>query len=194
LRGELIGKSRDDAAGEAFDKGASLLGLSYPGGPEISRAGENGNPSAYEFPLPLAKEQTLDYSFSGLKTSLRYLIRDLGDDWKNRLADISASYEYALCRHLVDRVSRALEIHDEIQEVHVIGGVSANTRLKKLLNDVCEKHQKILRTPAKREYCTDNAAMIASAAYWMHTEDPAHAYESFVTSATTSSQELLSVR
>ncbi len=184
LQQELLGKTRDDAAGEAFDKGASLLGLAYPGGPEIARESRKGNTEAYPFPLPLKNEDTLDYSFSGLKTALRYLIRDLGEDGKNHLADIAASYEKALCTHLCDPVKTALERHDDIKEVHIVGGVSANSRLRTMLKTLCDTHQIPLRSPSKSEYCTDNAAMIASAAFWMHSEDHNAAVKEFETSAT----------
>lgn len=181
---ELLGKTRDDAAGEAFDKGASLLGLAYPGGPEIALLSQNGHAHAYAFPLPLKKEDTLDYSFSGLKTALRYLIRDLGDTWKDHLADIAASYEQALCAHLCDRVMSALDRHNDIREVHIVGGVSANARLRSMLKELCDAKGVGLRSPIKPEYCTDNAAMIASAAFWMFREQPSEATNAFETQAT----------
>lgn len=192
LRGTLLGRTRDDAVGEAFDKGAAMLGLSYPGGPEISKAGANGNPLAFPFPSPLKKEQTFDFSFSGLKTALRYLVRDLGESWTAQMADIAASYENALCSHLCARVGLALERHQEIREVHLVGGVSANARLRTLLQEVCSASSKTLRVPLKSAYCTDNAAMIASAAFFALQEDPANAAQEFVTSATTPITSVLS--
>jgi N6-L-threonylcarbamoyladenine synthase len=185
LRGTLLGRTRDDAVGEAFDKGAAILGLAYPGGPEISRAGAAGNLHAFPFPSPLKKEQTLDFSFSGLKTSLRYLVRDLGAPWQTRTADIAASYEFGLCAHLCNRVSLALERYGNVREVHAVGGVSANVRLRTMLQEVCSASGKTLRVPLKSAYCTDNAAMIASAAFFALQEDPANATQEFVTSATT---------
>ncbi|OIO53625.1 tRNA (adenosine(37)-N6)-threonylcarbamoyltransferase complex transferase subunit TsaD [Candidatus Peregrinibacteria bacterium CG1_02_54_53] len=160
LQGELLGSTRDDAAGEAFDKGASLLGLPYPGGPSISQAGQSGDPQAYPFPRPLHGEPTLDFSYSGLKTALKYLLRDLPDATSHTV-NLAASYEYALCRHLADRIAHALDRHDAVQEVHVVGGVSANSRLRAMLTEQCAG--RVVRFPTRLLYCTDNAAMIASA-------------------------------
>lgn len=175
-KGILLGATRDDAAGEAFDKGASLLGLPYPGGPALSALAQDGDPKAHTFPLPLTKEETYDFSFSGLKTSLRYLLRDLGDAPKGKaLADVAASYEYAICRHLEDRVRKALAHHPEITEVHCVGGVSANTRLRTMIN---------ARTPSTKEYCTDNGAMIAAAGTFMVQELGKTAYAPFSGAAT----------
>lgn len=160
-RGTLLGRTRDDAAGEAFDKGAALLGLPYPGGPSVSRLAASGDPDAHPLPSPLKDDPGLDFSFSGLKTSLRYLLRDLGDPQDaSARADIAASYEHALCRHLLSRVSRALERHD-VREVHLVGGVAANTRLRAMAKDSASG--RTLRVPSKLLYCTDNAAMIAAA-------------------------------
>ncbi len=187
-KGMLIGRTRDDAAGEAFDKGASMLGLPYPGGPSISKAGAEGNPLAFPFPLPLQKEQTIDYSFSGLKTALRYIIRDLDADGGNRisengklLSDLAASYEHALCSHLCDRMKRALELHTDIREVHLVGGVSANTRLRAMASEICDG--RTLRFPATLGYCTDNAAMIGAAAEFLVQERGVDAYLPFETIA-----------
>lgn len=181
LQGELIGRTRDDAAGEAFDKGASLLGLPYPGGPAISVAGENGDPARFTFPLPLRKENTTDFSFSGLKTALRYTIRDLDEDHPLPLADLAASYEYGICAHLCDSVARALTMHPDIHEVHVVGGVSANTRLRGMVRSAAAG--KTVRFPQTLAYCTDNAAMIACAAHYMHDETGADVYAGFETAA-----------
>ncbi len=181
-KGRLIGRTRDDAAGEAFDKGASMLGLPYPGGPSISKAGAEGNHLAFSFPMPLQKEQTIDYSFSGLKTALRYIIRDLDEAMSGeRLADLAASYEYALCNHLCDRIKRALDVHPDILEVHLVGGVSANTRLRAMATEVCDG--RTLRFPATLGYCTDNAAMIGAAAQFLINEHGDAAYASFDTVA-----------
>ncbi|MBI5155977.1 tRNA (adenosine(37)-N6)-threonylcarbamoyltransferase complex transferase subunit TsaD [Candidatus Peregrinibacteria bacterium] len=177
-RGQLLGRTRDDAAGEAFDKGAGLLGLPYPGGPSIAAAAESGDPKKFPFPLPLIKEDTLDFSFSGLKTALRYTIRDLnlspesvmvsklvlsGVEGSNH--DLAASYQHALCAHLSDRLKRALDRHPEIREVHLVGGVSANRLLRLMAAQSCT--DRTLRFPKRLSYCTDNAAMIAAAAEFM---------------------------
>lgn len=180
-KGQLIGRTRDDAAGEAFDKGASMLGLPYPGGPSISAAGKDGDPHAFEFPLPLTKEDTLDYSFSGLKTALRYTIRDTENILEDQLPDIAASFEYAIARHLIDRIKRAIEKHDDIKEVHVVGGVSANNRLRAMVKDAVPGMS--VRVPHTLGYCTDNAAMIGSAAYFMTQELGDAAYGEFETLA-----------
>lgn len=166
-KGRLLGATRDDAAGEAFDKGASLLGLPYPGGPAIAAAAERGDDRAFEFPLPLAGDGTLNWSFSGLKTSLRYLLRD-DPTAAARVPDVAASYERAICRHLVDRVSHALALHPEVREVHLVGGVSANARLRGMV----EALGTTTRWPARTEYCTDNGAMIAAAGCFLLRERP----------------------
>jgi len=174
-QGELIGRTRDDAAGEAFDKGATLLGLPYPGGPSIAKAAEHGKTDAYDLPVPLQKYDTLDFSFSGLKTALRYTIRDLppesrtlgGELLDDTLHNIAASYQYAICFHLVDRIRIAIERYPEIKEVHLVGGVSANTVLRSMVTEACGS-QAVVRFPKKLSYCTDNAAMIAAAGYFLH--------------------------
>jgi len=176
MHGTLLGQTRDDAAGEAFDKGASLMGLPYPGGPAIARAAESGDPRAFTFPLPLAGDSSFDWSFSGLKTSLRYLLRD-NPSAITRVPDLAASFEYAICRHLIDRVKRALETHPEVQELHLVGGVSANLRLR----DMSKALGTVVRWPSKNAYCTDNGAMIAAAGYWMAKERPTVIGKSFET-------------
>ena len=167
-RGVLVGTTRDDAAGEAFDKGAVLLGLPYPGGPALSKLAVGGNETAYEFPRPLSQDKNPNFSFSGLKTSLKYLLQDLAidkDDTKNR-SDIAASFQYAICRHLADRITRALEMYPNAKELHIVGGVSANSRLRLFAKDIGEKQGVVVRVPEQLTFCTDNAAMIASAAYF----------------------------
>ena len=181
MHGTLLGRTRDDAAGEAFDKGASLLGLPYPGGPAIGETAKTGNPHAIPFPLPLKKEPTLDFSFSGLKTSLRYVLRDQPVTSNDQLPNIAASYQHALCHHLCDRIALALEQHPEIKEVHLVGGVSANLYLREQATKICGSTA--LRWPQKISYCTDNAAMIAAAATFLLQEYPDEAKAEFVTAA-----------
>lgn len=178
LSGRLIGRTRDDAAGEAFDKGAQLLGLGYPGGPAVAKLAEGGNPDTYAFPLPLKQEDSLDFSFSGLKTSLRYLLRDTPD---YSPADAAASYQAALCRHLIDRIVGAIDRHPEVREIHLVGGVSANTTLRTMLADALPSVR--LRFPSKLVYCTDNAAMIGAAAHAMVEEMSEEAFAPFETHA-----------
>lgn len=184
-RGKLLGRTRDDAAGEAFDKGASMLGLPYPGGPAIGKTATDGDVNRYPFPSPLQKEHTLDFSFSGLKTALRYTIRDTAFDpltaSPNDLRDLAASFEHAICRHLCTRITQAIEEHPEIREVHVVGGVSANTRLRAMAREAAK--DRTVRFPLAISYCTDNAAMIASAAQFTVDEHGDVAFDAFETTA-----------
>ncbi len=191
--GRLVGSTLDDAAGEAFDKGAQLLGLGYPGGPLLSRLAAGGNSDAYEFPEPLAGDAGIDFSFSGMKTSLKYLLRDLPagsiDDPKTA-SDIAASYEHAIVRHLLRQTQRALEAHPETCELHVVGGVSANTRLRREFTALAAASHVKIRVPSSNRYCTDNGAMIAAAGYFLHKEQPV-VPGAFRTSATWNLSELL---
>jgi N6-L-threonylcarbamoyladenine synthase len=143
----VIGTTLDDAAGEAFDKGARLLGLGYPGGAEIDRVARGGDPTAYDFPI--AKVPGLDFSFSGVKTALLYAVRDTPDLGARR-ADLAASYQRAIVQALVERVREAADG----RTVAIVGGVAANSELRAALPEA---------VAAPLELCTDNAAMIASA-------------------------------
>jgi N6-L-threonylcarbamoyladenine synthase len=151
-RWTVLGTTLDDAAGEAFDKGARLLGLGYPGGAAIDRLAREGDPSAFSFPV--ARLDGLDFSFSGVKTALLYAVRDLGDEAEARRADLAASYQRAIVRALVERTLEAAA-RTRSSQIAVVGGVAANSELRRSLPDA---------TPAPLELCTDNAAMIASAA------------------------------
>jgi N6-L-threonylcarbamoyladenine synthase len=155
----LLGKTCDDAIGEAFDKGAAILGLSYPGGPAIAKAALGGNPNAVQFPLPLRNKPGYDFSYSGLKTALRQHWQEHSQSIS--IVDIAASYQDALCNHIIDRLERAINDYP-VQQIHLVGGVSANLRLRELLQ---EKIPVPLLTPTEFCYCTDNAAMIAAAAF-----------------------------
>ena len=149
----VIGTTLDDAAGEAFDKGARLLGLGYPGGAEIERIAREGDPSAYEFPV--ARVPGLDFSFSGLKTALLYAVRELtAEELERGRADLAASYQRAIVRALVERTRQAAE-QIGATRIAVVGGVAANFELRAALPQA---------TAAPPALCTDNAAMIASAA------------------------------
>ena len=153
----VLGQTLDDAAGEAFDKGARLLGLGYPGGAAIDRLAREGDPAAYSFPV--ARVPGLDFSFSGLKTSLLYTVRDLSqDELARRRADLAASYQRAIVRALVERLQVAAE-QTGAARVAVVGGVSANSELRAALPAGA------LLAPLA--LCTDNAAMIASAARFL---------------------------
>lgn len=180
--GTLLGQTRDDAAGEAFDKGAALLGLPYPGGPAIAAAAASGNPRAHRFPLPLRRADTFDFSFSGLKTALKYLLRDAQSSViTHQLPDIAASYQHAICAHLTDRLARGVSAHPEVREVHVVGGVAANAYLRAMLCRCLPGRR--LQFPATIAYCTDNAAMIAAAAACLIAERGNLAFAPFETSA-----------
>lgn len=182
-KGQIIGRTRDDAAGEAFDKGASLLGLPYPGGPHLARAAKGGDSSTYEFPNPLHDSPTIDFSFSGLKTALKYTLRDRPEA-AGDLANVAASYQEAICRHLVDRLERAIRKHQDVTEVHLVGGVSANERLRVLASGCCARHDIRLRHPSALSFCTDNAAMIAAAGYFLRLEHGTSVAQSdFITQA-----------
>ena len=152
-RPRLLGTTLDDAAGEAFDKGARLLGLGYPGGAEVDRLAREGDATAYSFPV--ARVPGLDFSFSGLKTALLYAVRDLpADELERRRADLAASYQHAIVRALVQRTREAARVV-RTDRIAVVGGVAANSELRASLPDA---------KPAPLALCTDNAAMIASAA------------------------------
>jgi N6-L-threonylcarbamoyladenine synthase len=150
-----LGQTIDDAAGEAFDKGARLLGLGYPGGPALDRLAREGDPTAFTFPV--ARVPGLDFSFSGVKTALLYTVRDLGAAADGRRADLAASYQYAIVRALVDRTLEAAE-QTGAGRIAVVGGVAANSELRASLEGAAF---------APLELCTDNAAMIASAARYV---------------------------
>lgn len=155
----LIGRTRDDAAGEAFDKGARLLDLGYPGGPAISRLAEKGNAKAVDFPRALPQKTVLDFSFSGLKTSLLYHLKKLPHKPEGKqLADICASYQEALVDALVRKTKQAAEQH-KIKTVVVAGGVAANARLREKMQTGLGKNRRLLVPPI--QHCTDNAAMVA---------------------------------
>jgi N6-L-threonylcarbamoyladenine synthase len=150
---EILGTTLDDAAGEAFDKGARLLGLGYPGGAEIDRLARDGDPEAFAFPV--ARVPGLDFSFSGLKTALLYTVRDLGpEETERRRTDLAASYQRAIVRALVERTQAAVETTGA-ERIAVVGGVASNSELRGSLPGAAL---------APLALCTDNAAMIASAA------------------------------
>lgn len=169
LQFELLGSTTDDAAGEAFDKGATLLGLPYPGGPALEKAASAGNPKAFAFPRPLLNDASrLDFSFSGLKTALRYAICSRQDEaWSNaqltpsRVADLAASYQAAVVDCLVGKTALALQ-RRHFKRLCVAGGVACNRALRTALEGLAKKHGVSLIIPPV-ELCTDNAAMGAIA-------------------------------
>jgi N6-L-threonylcarbamoyladenine synthase len=149
---EVVGTTLDDAAGEAFDKGARLLGLGYPGGAAIDRLAREGDPEAFSFPV--ARVSGFDFSFSGLKTALLYTVKELAGEAEQRKADLAASYQRAIIRALVERTRAAAEALGA-DRIAIVGGVAANSELRSSLPEAAA---------APLELCTDNAAMIASAA------------------------------
>jgi tRNA N6-adenosine threonylcarbamoyltransferase len=154
----VLGSTLDDAAGEAFDKGARLLGLGYPGGAAIDRLARQGDPKAFRFPV--ARLAGLDFSFSGLKTALLYTVRELEpEELERRRADLAASYQHAIVRALVERTLEAAE-RTRARRLAVVGGVAANSELRASLAG-----SGVVAAPL--ELCTDNAAMIGSAARYV---------------------------
>ena len=163
---ELLGRSLDDAAGEAFDKGARLLGLDYPGGPALQAAAQGGNPAAAKFPRPMLGSPGCDFSFSGLKTALYYYLKRMGRPrGRQQLADLAASYQEAMVDSIMDRFETASRTTG-LRRMCVAGGVSANLRLRERL-DAWSVAENLAVSYPPLAYCTDNAAMIAMAGY-MH--------------------------
>ena len=173
----------DDAAGEAFDKVARMLGLPYPGGPVIEALAKKGNPEAHPFPKARFDDpERLDFSFSGLKTALQYFLEKRAKSRKKvtpkEKADIAASFQHAVTEALTENLMEALKRNKDVKEVHLTGGVSANMYLRGVLEKKLKMFQKetgrkfTFRVPAKLSYCTDNGAMIAGAAFFQHKSDP----------------------
>jgi len=165
---EVLGETIDDAAGEAFDKAAKIMGLGYPGGPVVDRLAKQGNHNAFNFPMP--KVRGLNFSFSGLKTSFLYLVRDgLNKDKdfieKNK-ADLCASFQKAIIDFLLAKLKRAVRETD-IREVAIGGGVAANSELRERLQNLAKKQGWIAHIP-ERKFTTDNAAMIATVGYYKY--------------------------
>lgn len=159
---QFLGKTLDDAAGEAFDKAAKILGLGFPGGPAIDRLARTGNATAIAFPRPYLKPGSLDFSFSGLKTALLYDWRDRGQSMQQEMiADVAASYQEAIVDVLVEKAFRAVRRH-HVCALAVVGGVSANSRLRTVLAARAAASGIRLAVPPLT-LCTDNAVMIAAA-------------------------------
>jgi N6-L-threonylcarbamoyladenine synthase len=171
MKHTLLGATTDDAAGEAFDKVAALLGLPYPGGPSVDKAAERGSPTAVAFPRTWLSRESLDFSFSGLKTAVLYHVRGHGADVKKRvtqlsdqqLADTAASFQECVVDVLVGKTLRAAETHG-LDRIIVGGGVAANRRLRTRFQQEADRLGIEILLPQMR-YCTDNAAMIAGLAY-----------------------------
>ncbi len=160
---EVLGETLDDAAGEAIDKAARMLGLGFPGGPGLERLAAEGDPGAFEFPVAMTRDPGLNFSFSGLKTALVYLSRDLGAEGTvERSADLAAGFQAAIVDQLVTKLGRALD-RESWPAVALGGGVAANGPLRRAVAALCEERG-IPFKEVSRELCTDNAAMIGSAA------------------------------
>jgi len=157
---QLLGESIDDAVGEAFDKTAKLLGLPYPGGPELSRLAEQGNPDRFQFPRPMTDRPGLEFSFSGIKTHAMVTLQQNGDDEQTR-ADIACAFEIAVAETMAIKCRRAME-QTSLSTLVMAGGVSANRCLRLRLRQLADKHRWRVFYPAQA-FCTDNAAMIAFA-------------------------------
>lgn len=165
-RYETLGRTLDDAAGEALDKAARLLGLGYPGGPAIERLAEGGDPEAFELPVAMTRDPGLDFSFSGLKTALAYAVRELAAERvEERKADLAASFQAAVVGQLVAKLERALG-GNGWEAVALGGGVAANALLRRRTAELCERRGLRLKL-VPPELCTDNAAMIAAAARYL---------------------------
>lgn len=168
---EVIGETMDDAAGEAFDKSAKLLGLPYPGGPLVDKYAQQGNPSRFHFPEP--QIEGLDFSFSGLKTSILYFLqKEIKADpefVQKNLADICASIQHRIISILLSKFKKAA-LQTGVTQLCIAGGVSANSGLRKAFGEMCEKNNWKAFIPPF-EYCTDNAGMIAITAYYKYLEN-----------------------
>ena len=165
---ELLGETMDDAAGEAFDKVAKMLGIGYPGGPLVDKFAAKGNAKAVKFPRPYLAEGSLQFSFSGLKTSVLYYLRKAGFDKTANVneafvADVCASFQAAVVDVLIAKLLTAAEKYN-VHDIAVCGGVSANSELRRRLAWEAKIHRKQLFIP-KLEFCTDNGAMVAQAGY-----------------------------
>src|SRR5712664_3867788 len=168
-RFEVIGRTRDDAAGEAFDKAARMLGLGYPGGPALDRLARTGD--ARRQPLPRPSLPGLEYSFSGLKTALLYRLRDLGENVTDQdRADLAAAFEQSVVESLLDKLDRAMLQRPALKEVVVCGGVAANTLLRRRAKEMVSFRARLTMPPL--ELCTDNAAMIAAAGSYAQVHPP----------------------
>jgi N6-L-threonylcarbamoyladenine synthase len=190
---DLLGETLDDAAGEAFDKVSRILGLGYPGGPQVARAAEAGNSNRFMLTRAHINKDSFDFSFSGLKTAVLNLVKNehgregvLSPEF---IADCAASFQESVCDVLTDKLLRAAQKYG-VKEVHLAGGVSANIRLREMagqkisegfFHDYLGKKVKIIKRPKLRfakkiSYCTDNAAMIAAAAYFISGKNPKKAH------------------
>lgn len=169
---KIIGETQDDAAGEAFDKVAKMMKLGYPGGPIVSRLAEKGNPKQYTLPRPMLNQKNYNFSFSGLKTAVLYLLKDLGKTNDKIVADICASFQQAVIDVLVQKTIKAAKEY-KTKSILLSGGVSANKLLRKTLQKETKK-LKLFYSQPDFQYTTDNAAMIALTAYHKYLKAKKH--------------------
>ena len=159
---EMISTTLDDAAGEAFDKGAKMLGLEYPGGPEIEKYSKGGRNNAYQFSIPKIKSNKYNFSFSGIKTALYYIIKDMSNDDINRnIQHLCASYQEGILNILFNKIKLIIDEY-KIYNISIVGGVACNKRFRELSESFSLKENVSFYFP-DNEFCTDNAAMIATA-------------------------------
>jgi N6-L-threonylcarbamoyladenine synthase len=163
---EQLGRTIDDAAGEAFDKVSKMLGLGYPGGPIVSKHAEQGDSKRFDFPRPM-RNKGYNWSFSGLKTAVKYKLKELDLNNPQTISDICASFQAAVVEVLTFKAIKAAKAH-RVKNLWLVGGVSANTSLREALTQSCKKSGFNFFYPTQIKYCTDNAAMIGAAAYFSH--------------------------
>ena len=173
---EILGRTRDDAAGEAFDKVARAIGLGYPGGPKIDKLSDEGNPEAIEFPKGKIEGAPYDFSFSGVKSAvLNYLNQAKMRGQEVNAADLAASFQKAVIEVLVEHTMQAAKDY-QMEKVAVAGGVASNRHLRQAMKDACERNGCLLYHPSPI-FCTDNAAMIGVAAYYEYQKGTRHGWD-----------------
>lgn len=173
---DIIGRTRDDAAGEAFDKVARAVGLGYPGGPKVDKAARHGNPDAIVFPRAKVEGAPYDFSFSGLKSAvLNYINHARMTGEEIVIPDLAASFQHAVIAALVSRTIMAAKEYG-YERLAIAGGVASNTALRQAMKDACEKEGLHFYYPSP-EYCTDNAAMIGTAAYYEYLKGTRHGWD-----------------
>ncbi len=173
---EIIGRTRDDAAGEAFDKVARAIGLGYPGGPKIDKLSKEGNPDAITFPKAHINDAPYDFSFSGVKSAVLNYINGCqmkGETFNQ--ADVAASFQKAVTEVLVENAMRAVDEYD-MKKLAIAGGVASNSTLRQAMKDACEKKEIEFYYPSPI-FCTDNAAMIGVAAYYEYLKGTRHGWD-----------------
>ena len=173
---EIIGRTRDDAAGEAFDKVARAIGLGYPGGPKIDKLSKEGNPDAITFPKAHINDAPYDFSFSGVKSAVLNYINGCqmkGETFNQ--ADVAASFQKAVTEVLVENAMRAVDEYD-MKKLAIAGGVASNSTLRQAMKDACEKKKVEFYYPSPI-FCTDNAAMIGVAAYYEYLKGTRHGWD-----------------